>query len=545
MDQYERIYKEFRWEVPQELNIAEVCCHRWASDNSRVAIFHEDAFGNTANLTYASLQQYSNCLSNLLERLNVSYGDRVAVILPQRPETAIAHIACYQMGAIVVPMSILFGPEALEHRLRDSGAIIAICDSSSFYNLNKIRKRCPDLQCLITVGEKFDKTYDWETELDKEIPTFQPIVTRSTDPALLIYTSGTTGVPKGALIPHSAIIGNISGFVASHNSFPQGEDVFWSPADWAWTGGLWDALLPTLYFGKPIVGYQGRFSADIAFYLLEKYKVTNTFLFPTALKMMMKEYPDPYEKFNLNLRSIMSAGETLGDTVYHWGQSALKITINEMFGQTEINYIVGNSYKKWPVKPGSMGRPYPGHHVTLIDENGKILDSGNMGEIAVNLYDIHDDPNPVFFIKYWNNEKETEKKFIGDWCRTGDLAVIDNDGYFWYKGRFDDLFNVAGYRIGPAEIENCLIKHPAVANVAVVPKPDAQRGNIVKAFIVPAPNFAENKESQNHLIEELQNYVRDKLAHYEYPKEIEFIDELPMTTTGKIQRRKLRGMEEL
>lgn len=544
MDEYQVMYSNFQWEVPEHLNISEVCCHRWAGDNSRTAIFYEDSSGYTEILTYTKLMENSNRLSNLLKRLNISRGERVAVVLPQRCETAIAHMACCQMGAIVVPMSILFGPEALEHRFRDSGAVLAIVDKYGLNNLSKIRDRCPALKHVISIDCKGSDTYDWDTELVKESSTFQSVITQSTDPALLMYTSGTTGAAKGALIPHSAIIGNIPGFVASQNSFPQERDVFWSPADWAWTGGLWDALLPTLYFGKPIVGYHGRFSADTAFYLLEKYKVTNTFLFPTALKIMMKEYPAPYEKFNLKLRAIMSAGESLGDTVYHWARSALKITINEMFGQTEVNYIVGNSSKKWPVKPGSMGCPYPGHKVAIIDESGKRVESGKTGEVAVNRYDIHGDSDPVFFLEYWKNKKATRNKFIGDWCRTGDLAVMDADGYLWYKGRFDDVFNVAGYRIGPEEIENCLIKHPAVVNVGVIPIPDKERGNNIKAFIVLKSNLAKDKESNNQLIGELKNYVRDKLAPYEYPKEIEFINEMPMTTTGKIQRGKLREMEQ-
>lgn len=544
MDQYQEMYNNFRWEVPEKLNISELCCHRWANDASRVAMYYEDASGQTAQLTYAKLQECSNRLSNLLTRLGVGQGSCVAVALSQRPETAIAHMACYQKGIIVMPLSVLFGPEALEHRILDSEAVLAIVDSAGKDKIAGLRNRCPCLRHVISIDYKSADSYDWHTALAGELSVFQPVVTASSDPAILLYTSGTTGAPKGALIPHSAIIGNIPGFVASQNSFPQEGDVFWSPADWAWTGGLWDALLPTLYFGKPIVGYQGRFSAALAFYLLEKYQVTNTFLFPTALKIMMKEYPAPKEKFDLKLRAIMSAGEKMGDTIYHWASTALDITINEMYGQTEINYIVGNSFENWPVKAGSMGRPYPGHKVAVLDEKGNRLEAGKMGEIAVNRYDIHGDRDPVFFECYWKNKVATRSKFIGDWCLTGDLAEMDHEGYLWYKGRVDDVFNVAGYRIGPAEIENCLMKHPAVANVAVIPKPDEERGNIIKAFIVLVSDFDRNTASEQRLIVELQNYVREKLAPYEYPKEVAFINELPMTTTGKIQRGRLRLMDE-
>ena len=315
--------------------------------------------------------------------------------------------------------------------------------------------------------------------------------------------------------------------------------MFWSPADWAWTGGLMDALLPTLYFGQPILGYRGRFDPEKAFYLMQKYAVTNTFLFPTALKMMMKMVAKPRENYDLALRSIMSAGEALGETVFAWCRDALGVTVNEMFGQTEINYIVGNSHELWPAKPGSMGRPYPGHRVAVIDDDGKVLPAGEIGDVAVNRNWREGEPDAVFFLGYWKNDAATQGKYTGDWCRTGDLAKMDADGDLWYQGRADDVFKSASYRIGPSEIENCLVKHAAVANAAVVPSPDAERGNIVKAFIVLTVGYTPSKD----LEVEIQEHVRGKLAPYEYPKEIEFIEALPMTTTGKVQRRILRLRE--
>jgi len=318
------------------------------------------------------------------------------------------------------------------------------------------------------------------------------------------------------------------------------QDLFWSPADWAWTGGLMDALLPTLYHGYPILGYRGRFDPEKAFHLMQKYAVRNTFLFPTALKMMMKAVPEPRRRFEVTLRSIMSAGESVGETVFAWSREMLGVTINEMFGQTEINYIVGNSHTLWPAKPGSIGRPYPGHKIAVIDDDANEVPVGEVGEVAVHRTDIHGDRDAVFFLGYWKNEAATRKKYTGDWCRTGDLARCDADGYLWYQGRADDVFKSAGYRIGPAEIENCLVKHPAVANAAVVGSPDAERTNIVKAFIVLQPGISPSPE----LEQELQQHVRGKLAPYEYPKEIEFIGALPMTSTGKVQRRVLRLREE-
>lgn len=542
-DYYRALYDNFRWHVPREFNIAEVCCRRWSQETTRIALHYEGEDGETTSYTYAALQADANRLSNALRELGAERGDRIAIVLPQRPETAIAHIAIYQMGAVAMPLSLLFGPEALEYRLQDSEAVVAIVDASTLAAIDQIRARCPALRELIVVGgtEHSEGQQSWSALLAWQEQTFSPVSTLADEPALLIYTSGTSGPPKGALMPHRALIGNLPGFVASHDWFPQPGDVFWSPADWAWTGGLMDALLPTLYFGFPIVGYRGRFTPERAFELMQRHGVTNAFLFPTALKMMMKAVADPRSRYQLKLRSLMSAGEALGETVFEWCREALGVTVNEMFGQTEMNYIVGNSHHKWPARAGSMGRPYPGHRIAIVDDAGSPVPPGEIGEVAINRRDIHGDVDPVFFLEYWRNADATRNKFTGDWCRTGDLASADNDGYLWYQGRADDMFKAAGYRIGPSEIENCLVKHPAVANAAVVPKPDAERGALVKAFVVLAAGY----EQSASLIEELQLHVRGKLAPYEYPKEIEFIDQLPMTTTGKVQRRVLREREKL
>jgi acetyl-CoA synthetase len=478
--------------------------------------------------------------------LGVRRRDRVAIVLPQRPETAVSHLATYQAGAIAMPLSILFGPDALEFRLRDSGAAVAICDEASAPVLTDLRRRCPELRHVIVVGAAATVSDGWTALLSQASERFEPVKTLAADPALLIYTSGTTGPPKGALMPHSALIGNLPGFVASQDWFPQAGDIFWSPADWAWTGGLMDALLPTLYFGFPIVGFRGRFTPDRALDLMAHYGVSNAFLFPTALKMMMRSEAWATGKPSgqpLRLRAIMSAGESVGATVFDWTRERLGITVNEMFGQTEMNYIVGNSHARWPARAGAMGRAYPGHRVAVIDDEGCEVPDGAVGEVAVHRRDIHGHPDPVFFIEYWNNREATRRKFTGapqnSWCRTGDLAVRDADGYLWYQGRADDMFKAAGYRIGPGEIENCLLQHPAVANAAVVPKPDVERGHVVKAFVVLAPGH----EPGRALVDALQRHVRGRLAPYEYPKEIEFIAQLPMTTTGKVQRRVLRELE--
>jgi acetyl-CoA synthetase len=540
IDRYDEIYRTFRWEVPERFNIAAACCGRYATERQRFCLYWEDETGAAGAYTYWDIQQQANRLSNALAALGVKRGDRVGILLPQRPETIVANIACYQMGAVAMPLSILFGPEALEYRLANSETGVAIADPASLPNLLPIRDRLPALKHVIGVaGARGSGVLEWEPLLAKASRRFAAADTFAEDPAVLIYTSGTTGPPKGALVPHRAMIGNLPGFVYSHDQFPQPGDIFWSPADWAWTGGLMDALLPTMYFGYPILGFRGRFDAERAFQLMEKYGVRNAFLFPTALKMMMKAVPQPRERYDLALRSIMSAGEAVGETVFAWAREELGVVVNEMFGQTEMNYIVGNSQALWPAKPGSMGRPYPGHRVAVIDDEGNEMPTDEIGEVAVHRRDIHGDADAVFFLGYWRNEKATRGKFTGDWCRTGDLAKRDADGYLWYQGRADDVFKAAGYRIGPSEIENCLVKHPAVANAAVVPSPDPERGAVVKAFIVLTPGHAPSPG----LEDEIRAHVRGRLAPYEYPKEIEFIDALPMTTTGKVQRRVLRELE--
>lgn len=541
-DRYEALHSTWRWQVPSRFNIHAACCERWAEDASRPALIVEDGAGHVGRHTYAEVKDAVERIAAGLRRLGVGCGDRVAIVLPQCFETVVAHFAVYRLGAVAMPLSMLFGPDALVYRLGDSAARVAIVDEAVRDALAAVSDQCPALAATVVVGglPNAPAEHGWDDLLAGARDPHPVADTRPTDPAVLIYTSGTTGPPKGALMPHQALLGNIPGFVASQNGFPRPGDVFWSPADWAWTGGLMDAMLPTLYFGQLLVGYRGRFSPDKALELMARHGVTNTFLFPTALKAMMKAVPSPRDHHALRLRAIMSAGEAVGDTVFAWCEKALGVTVNEMFGQTEINYIVGNSCEDWPARPGSMGRPYPGHRVAVVDDRGEPVPPGELGEVAVNRHDCHGDPDPVFFLGYWNNPGATESKFSGDWCHTGDLAVADEDGYLWYKGRSDDMFKAAGYRIGPSEVENCLVGHPAVANAAVVPKPDPERGALVKAYVVLAQGY----EADQTLVEALQQHVRGQLAPYEYPKEIEFIDALPMTTTGKVQRRILRLQEE-
>jgi acetyl-CoA synthetase len=613
-DHYEEIHASFAWSVPVELNMAELCCTRWALNpvtSKKTAIKTHFALGShkeglksaqrESEFTYEQLHRHACALSLRLQNLGIKKGDVVAIVLPQRFETAVAYMAVLQLGAVAMPLSQLFGPQALEFRLNDSEAVAAIGDDSTLAGLMSVRAQCKSVKHWISC--ELECEHPGVQMLFESLPSesigFVATKTKADDPAVLIYTSGTTGAPKGAVVPHRALIGNLTGFVASQNWFGfdpwTGVDsqtqVFWSPADWAWTGGLMDALLPTLYFGKTIVANPARFDPLQAFELLAQHRVTHTFLFPTALKAMMKAFPKPSQSFKFKLHACMSAGEAVGDAVYAWCERELGVRVNEMFGQTEVNYIVGNCNRLWPSKPGSMGKGYPGHRVALIDESGNLTKQGEIGEVAVHRRDVHGQLDPVFFLGYFKRADSTAAKYTGDmsdsWCRTGDLAIEDADGYLWYQGRADDMFKSAGYRIGPGEIENCLLKHPAVANAAVVPMPDAERGALVKAYVVlSAQGLHRLGESEDHalnatkkeaskpidtlgtcqilssisslteaqpatqslpaqaLVAELQAHVKNQLAPYEYPKAIEFINALPMTTTGKVQRRILRLREE-
>lgn len=530
---FDAICASFKWNIPEYSNIAHEVCDRHTRHADDVALFYEHADGKEQTFTFGQIKSLSNRFANALLALGVSRGDRVAIILSQRAETAISHLAAYKIGAVALPLSILFGPDAVEYRLRDSGVKAVVTDNDHLPMLQAMKPVLPELQTVIGCDDEAEGGLAFWPLLEQASDALQIVATRADDPALLIYTSGTTGPPKGALIAHRSLLGNLTGFELSQNFFPRDNDVFWTPADWAWTGGLLDGLLPTWYYAKPIVAYEGgKFDPEKACHLMHKYAVTNAFIPPTALKMM-RQVDNIGNRFRLGVRGIMSAGEAVGEELYRWTAEALAVKVNEMWGQTEFNYLVGNCSEIMPVRPGSMGKPYPGHTVDVIGEDGQPMPAGETGELAARSGD------PVMFLGYWGNEDATREKFIGEWFCTGDVGVRDEDGYLWFVGRKDDVISSAGYRIGPGEIEDCLLKHPAVVQAAAIGIPDELRGNIVKAFIVLAKGYSPSDD----LKKEIQDSVRTRLAAYEYPREIEFIDEVPMTTTGKVRRVELRERE--
>lgn len=530
---FDAICASFKWNIPEYSNIAHEVCDRHTRHADDVALFYEHADGKEQTFTFGQIKSLSNRFANALLALGVSRGDRVAIILSQRAETAISHLAAYKIGAVALPLSILFGPDAVEYRLRDSGVKAVVTDNDHLPMLQAMKPVLPELQTVIGCDDEAEGELAFWPLLEQASDALKIVATRADDPALLIYTSGTTGPPKGALIAHRSLLGNLTGFELSQNFFPRDDDVFWTPADWAWTGGLLDGLLPTWYYAKPIVAYEGgKFDPEKACHLMHKYAVTNAFIPPTALKMM-RQVDNIGNRFRLGVRGIMSAGEAVGEELYRWTAEALAVKVNEMWGQTEFNYLVGNCSEIMPVRPGSMGKPYPGHTVDVIGEDGQPMRAGETGELAARSGD------PVMFLGYWGNEDATREKFIGEWFCTGDVGVRDEDGYLWFVGRKDDVISSAGYRIGPGEIEDCLLKHPAVVQAAAIGSPDELRGNIVKAFIVLAKGYSPSDD----LKKEIQDSVRTRLAAYEYPREIEFIDEVPMTTTGKVRRVELRERE--
>ncbi len=530
-DTYADLVARFQWEIPERFNIAEACCDRWAAgEPERIAIIHRRQDGGIDRISYGALREASNRLASVLTAAGVRHGDRVALLLPQCPETAISHLAVYKIGAVAVPLAMLFGIDALAYRLADSGAGVLITGSAGLAKLARIDERPASLETVISIdGPQGDALGFQETIVTAE-PLAERADTGPDDPALMIYTSGTTGPAKGALHGHRVLLGHLPGVQMPHEFLPQPGDVMWTPADWAWAGGLLNVLLPALYFGVPVVAYRfEKFDPELAFALMAEFGVRNAFIPPTALRMM-RAVKAPRRRWNLSLRTIGSGGESLGREVYDWARSELGLTVNEFYGQTECNLVLSSCAAIGVSRPGAIGKPVPGHRVAVIDSEGNELPPGEIGQIAVRR------PDPVMFLEYWGRHEATEAKFVGDWMKTGDEGVMDTDGYFSFVGRDDDVITSAGYRIGPGEIEDCLIAHPAVALAAAVGKPDPVRTEIVKAFIVPAEGVVPSDD----LITDIQAFVRERLAAHEYPREIEFLEELPLTTTGKVIRRLLR-----
>ncbi len=522
----------FSWDIPTYYNIGVDICDRHAEINpAATAIIDVGPQGNAITYSFGALRDLSNQLANVLSARCVR-GDRVAVLLPQSVETAAAHIAITKMGCISLPLFTLFGPEALMHRLADSGACAVITNAAGAKILAGLRDALPALHTVLSVNG--GAAEDFHTLCAAQPTDFTPAPTQADDPAILIYTSGTTGAPKGALHAHRVLLGHLPGVEMSHDFFPQPGDRIWTPADWAWIGGLLDVLMPALHHRVPVVACRfEKFTAKAAFDLIRDHGIRNAFLPPTALKLMRLDTPAQ----PVPMRSVASGGETLGKELISWGQQVFGTTINEFYGQTECNMIVSSCAALAPAEPGVMGFAVPGHAVAVIND-GRMCDTGEEGSIAVRA------PDPVMFLEYWNKPDATAEKFVqidGDqWLLTGDKGAMTPSGRIRFIGRDDDIISSGGYRIGPAEIEDCLITHPAVQLAGVVGKPDPIRGSVVAAYV----QLAAGHDPSDTLAADIAAHVKTRLAAYEYPRVIRFIDDMPMTTTGKIIRANLRARAE-
>lgn len=527
---YDEVYENFSWQLPPAYNIGVDVCDKWADDRQRVALIHVGEDDREVSLTFHDFKRWSNQLANTLKAHGIKKGDRVGILLPQCPETLISHIATYKLGAVALPLLTLFGPMALEYRLQDSGASCVITDRASLPKLLDISDRLPDLKLILAIdADPQNGLLNFWKSLDRGDDRFTPHKTAPDDPALIIYTSGTTGQPKGTLHAHRLLLGILPGFEFYHNFFPQKGDLLYSPLDWAYIGGSFDALFPALHHGVPVLAYRPKkFDPEKALYMMQRSGVRNLMTVPTVLRMMM--HAPGGNRYKVPLRSLTAGGEVLGEALHDWCRSQFGVAINEQYGQTECDLVIGFCAQLMSIVPGRIGKAVPGHIVEIIDDQGNPMPPGNLGEIAVKT------PDPVMFLEYWNNPRDTCNKYIGEWLKTGDFGVKDEDGCFKFAGRMDDLIESGGYRIGPGEIEACLMTHGAVKHVCVLGVPDTLRGEIVKAFIVPQKNITVNKQIE----ESIRNHVKGKLEKHAYPREIEFLEKMPMTKTGKIRKEKLR-----
>lgn len=527
---YREVCETFSWSIPAHFNIAEAICDRHVGAG-RTALIYETAEGRSSEFTFEFLQERSRRLANALTAQGISRGDRIGILLPQCPEALIVHLAAYRLGAVALPLFTLFGPDAIEYRLNDSGAKAVVSNADGIEKLLMLRDRLVAEPLLIGIEDRSDgSVLGFSSLLEASASDHVRVETSAEDPAIIVYTSGTTGNPKGVLYAHRTLLGHLPGVEFPHDFFPQPGDRMWTPADWAWAGGLMDVLLPSLFHGIPVLAKRLRkFDPEEAFALIGRHGVRNAFMPPTALKMM-RQVAQPQTRFSYSMRSIASGGERLGEEMLDWGRDVFGLTMNEFYGQTEANLTVGNCASIMQLKEGSMGKAIPGHCLEVVDEEGHPVRPGETGTIAVKA------PDPVFFLRYWNKPDATEEKFCNGWLLTGDTGHRDEEGYFWFHGRNDDVIISGGYRIGPTEIEDCLMQHPAVAMVAVIGVPDSVRGEVVKAYIVPR----EGTVVDTALQADVQNFVKARLSAHEYPRQIEFRDALPMTITGKIRRKDLR-----
>ena len=535
-DTYEAVCAAHSWDIiPERFNMGvDVCDKHAALTPDKPALIVADPEVEDVTFTFRQMKTLSDQLANLLIAKGMKQGDRMGIFLSQSVEAALAHVAAWKMGAISIPLFTLFGEDALAFRLQDSGAKTLITDIDNLHKLEAIRDELPDLKTIFVVGAGKDGAdfADFWTAMALARDAFTPVDTSAEDPSFICYTSGTTGNPKGALHAHRTMFGHLSGMEMFHDFLPQEGDLMWTPADWAWIGGLMNCLMCSWHHGVTNLAYRAKkYDPEQALHLMARYDVRNTFMPPTALNLMRQVSDIP--RFRTDLRTVAVAGEPMGVELLDWGRENFGLTFNEYYGQTECNLVVANCQEIMEVKPGHMGRAAPGHDVQVIDDDGKVLPPGEEGELAVAA------PDPVLLLEYWNNKEASDAKITNGWWRMGDAAVKDEDGYFRFVGRADDVITTAGYRVGPGEIEDCLTKHPAISLAAAIGVPDPVRTENIKVFI----KLADGHNGGPDLESEIRDFVKTRLSPHEYPRLIEFVDDLPLTATGKIRRKDLRDAE--
>ncbi|MEX2520880.1 MAG: AMP-binding protein [Paracoccaceae bacterium] len=526
----------FEWRLPVRYNIADLICERWArAAPERVALISLEPTGADRLRSYGELSRDSSRLANALAATGVKRGDRVAVLLPQSAEALLAWLAAIKLGAVITPLFTLFGEEALEYRLADSGALALLTDRANMPKIEAIRARLPALHTVLCVEGSDAGAEGLGETLSRARDTFETAITGPDDPALLSYTSGTTGPPKGALHGQRVLAAHVVGARMVYDFMPHPGDLMWTPADWAWMGGSMNAMAPALFHGVPLLAHRmGKFDPDRAFDILARHRVRCAFFPPTALKLMRRvEAP---QRFGADLRVVGSAGEAMGGEVLAWGREAFGAPVNEFYGQTECNMVIGNNARLMTPKPGSMGLALPGHEAAVLDAELEPVSPGQAGELAIRA------PDSGLFLGYWNQPEKTKEKLRRDargqlWMLTGDVATRGAEGYFRFESRADDVITASGYRVGPTEIEECLAGHPAVAVAAVIGEADPVRTEVIRAFVTLAPGA----EAGDALVAALIAHVKLRLSPHLAPVAVDFIEEMPVTASGKIMRRKLRA----
>jgi acetyl-CoA synthetase/medium-chain acyl-CoA synthetase len=524
---WEDLVAHFRWEVPAEFNFGALI-DAWATDRSRLALYWVDEAGREARYTFWDLKLASNRCMNALAALGLRRGEPLLVMLPRVPAWQVVMIGGLKLGALVIPCTTALRARDLAYRVRHSGARAIVTGVELVPEVEAALADAPEVPIRVALGGAPAGWHDLDALLARASASGIPAATRAEEPALCYYTSGTTREPKAVLHAHAYTFAHR--WTGEYWLDLRRTDLHWTTSDTGWAKAAYGVLFGPWMLGTPVFMYHGRFDPERELDLLARYEVSTFCAPPTEYRMLVQQ--DLRRRRLPRLRHCVSAGEPLNPEVIHAWHDALGLFIHDGYGQTETALLAAN-LPGLPIRPGSMGKPFPGHELRVIDAEGRELPAGEVGDLA-----LRGRP-PTLFREYWKNPEETAACRRGEWYVTGDRGRRDEDGYLWFVGRADDVIISAGYRIGPFEVESALLEHPAVAESAVVASPDAVRGEVVKAFVVLAPGYAPGEA----LVHELQEHVKCVTAPYKYPREIEFVERLPKTVSGKIRRVELREAE--